>query len=207
MPPTRSPTSKLNSDIWQPLPQFQEWGGRCHFVFVPGPLGQRVQWLISRKGWHQWASVAPWRLPPGFFRKYNNTLECWCLMKWFNYKGKWKSRFAWEIEISSIKTESNRCFHRKPDIILWSLRSFWVGRFDLNQSLQIDSWRKSFLYQCKNSTQNWLFPRSRLGQMTYLKLKPHPSRHLLHAPFHLFYIFYLNNGKPLNFHIVPFIFP
>ena len=125
----------------------------------------------------------------------------------FNYKEKLKSRFAWEIEISSIQTESNRWFHRKPDIILWSLRSFWVERFDLNQSLKIDSWRKSFLYQCTNLSQNRLFPRSRLGQMTYRKLKPHPSWHLLHALFHLFYPFRYKTEKPLNFNMDQYIFP
>ena len=107
-------------------------------------------------------------------------------MKWFNYKEKWKSRFASTIEISSVKTESNRCLHRKPDITLWSLRSFCVERFDLNQSLKIDSWRKTFLDQCTSLSQNRLFPRSRLGQMTYRKIKPHPSWHFLHAPFNLF---------------------
>ena len=118
--------------------------------------------------------------------KIQEPLRCWCLMKWFNYKEKWESRFASTIEISSVKTESNRCLHRKPDIILWSLRSFWVERFDLNQSLKIDSWRKSFLGQCTSLSQNRLFPRSRLGRMTYRKLKPHPSWHLLHAPFNPF---------------------
>ena len=111
-------------------------------------------------------------------------------MKWFNYKEKWKSRFASTIEISSVKTESNRCFHRKPEIILWSLRSFWVERFDLNQSLNIDFGTKPFLYQCKNSARNRFFPRSRLGQMTYRKLKPHPSWHLLHAPVRSFSFFW-----------------
>ena len=117
----------------------------------------------------------------------------WFLMNCNYYKEKWKSRFSWEIEIPTIKTESNQCFHRKPDIILWSLRSFWVERFDLNQSLKIDFSIKSFLYQCKNSIRNRLSPRSRLGQMTYRKLKPHPSWHLLHAPFNLFCIFLVNN--------------
>ena len=64
-------------------------------------------------------------------------------MKSLNYKEKLKSRFSWIIEISSIKTESNRWFHRTPEIILWSLRSFRVERFDLNQSLKIDFGRKS----------------------------------------------------------------
>ena len=73
------------------------------------------------------------------------------------------------------KNESNRCVHRKTDIIIWSLRSFWVERFDLNQSLNIDFGTKPFLYQCKNSARNRFFPRSRLGQMTYRKLKPHAS--------------------------------
>ena len=116
-------------------------------------------------------------------------------MKSFNYKWKLKSRFAWKIEISSIKTESNRWFHRKPEIILWSLRSFWVERFDLNQSLNIDFGTKSFLYQCKNSARNRFFPRSRLGQMTYRKLKPHPSWYLLHAPFNLFHPCSMKIGK------------
>ena len=122
-------------------------------------------------------------------------------MKWFNYKEKWKSRFAWRIEISSAKTESNRWFHRKPEIILWSLRSFWVERFDLNQSLKIDFGWKSFLYQCKNSARNRFFPKSRLGQMTYRKLKPHSSWHLLHAPFNWFYPFHKKNEKPIQNHI------
>ena len=122
-------------------------------------------------------------------------------MKWFDYKEKWKSRFASTIEISSVKTESNRCFHRKPEIILWSLRSFWVERFDLNQSSKIDIWRKSFLYQCKNSARNRFFPRSRLGQMTYRKLKPHPSWYLLHAPFNWFYPFHQKIEKPMKNHI------
>ena len=60
-------------------------------------------------------------------------------------------------------------------MILWSLRSFWVERFDLNQSQKIDFGRKSFLYQCKNSARNRFFPRSRLGQVTYRKSKPHAS--------------------------------
>ena len=123
-------------------------------------------------------------------------------MTWFNYKQKWKSRFALKIEIPTIKTESNRCVHifcslctfsyqedrfyrgwlswllsctllggifdrfrshahRTLDIILRSLRSFWVERFDLNQSVKIDSCRKTFLYQCESSTPNRLLPRSR----------------------------------------------
>ena len=127
--------------------------------------------------------------------------RCWCLMKWFNYKEKWKSRFASTIKISSVKTESNRCLHGKPDIILWSLRSFWVGRFDLNQSLKIDIWRKSFLDQCTNWSQNRLFPRSRLGRMTYLKSKPHPSWYLLHAPFNWLYPFHQKIEKPMKNHI------
>ena len=151
--------------------------------------------LFSRK---KWANVASWRVPLRFFRKYKNPLRCWCLMKWFNYKEKWKSRFASTIEISSVKTESNRCLHRKPDIILWSLRSFWVERFDLNQSLKIDSWRKSFLDQCTSLSQNRLFPRSRLGQMTYRKLKPRPSWHLLHAPFNWLYPFHQKIEKPMK---------
>ena len=124
--------------------------------------------LFSRE---KWANVASWTAPLRFFQKYKNPLRCWCLTKWFNYKEKWKSRFASTIEISSVKTESNRCLHRKPDIILWSLRSFWVERFDLNQSLKIDSWRKSFLDQYTSLSQNRLFPRSRLGRMTYRKLR------------------------------------
>ena len=32
-------------------------------------------------------------------------------MKWFNYKEKWKARFAWKIEISTVKTQSNQCSH------------------------------------------------------------------------------------------------
>ena len=87
------------------------------------------------------------------------------------------------------KYESNQFFHRKPDIILWSLRLFWVERFDLNKSLKIDSWRNTFLYRCKNSARNRLFPISRLGQMIHRKLKPRSSWHLLHVPFNLFYSF------------------
>ena len=47
-----------------------------------------------------------------------------------------------ENQISSVEAKSNRCFHRKPHIIPWSLRSFWVERFDLNQSLKVDVSRK-----------------------------------------------------------------
>ena len=122
-------------------------------------------------------------------------------MKWFNHKEKWKSRFAWEIQISSVKTKSNRWFHKKSEIILWSLRSFWVEQFDLNQSLKIDIWRKSFLHRCKNSARNRFFPRSRLGQMTYRKLKPHPSWYILHAPFNWFHPFHKKNVKPMKNHI------
>ena len=99
------------------------------------------------------------------------------------------------------KTESNRCLHRKPDIILWSLRSFWVERFDLNQSWKIDYWRKSFLDQCTSLSQNRLFPRSRLGRITYRKLKPYPSWYLLHAPFNWLYPFHQKIEKPTKNHI------
>ena len=81
-------------------------------------------------------------------------------------------------------------------MFLWSLRSFWVERFDLNQSLKIDIWRKSFLDQCTISARNRFFPRSRLGQMTCHKLKPHPSWDLLHAPFNYFTFVYTNWKNP-----------
>ena len=102
-------------------------------------------------------------------------LLCWFLMICNYYKQKWKYRFDRKIKIWLGNIRSNQVFYWKPNMILWSLRSFWVERFDLNQSQKIDFGRKSFLYQCKNSARNRFFPRSRLGQMTYRKLKPHAS--------------------------------
>ena len=116
---------------------------------------------------------------------------CWFLMNCNYPEQKWKSwsKVDRKIEIRLGNIKSNPVCYWKPNMILWSLRSFWVERFDLNQSLKIDIWRKSFLDQCKNSAPNRLFPKSRLGQMTYRKLKPRPSWCLLHAPFHVFSIF------------------
>ena len=91
------------------------------------------------------------------------------------YKQKWKYRFDRKIKIWLGNIRSNQVFYWKPNMILWSLRSFWVERFDLNQSQKIDFRRKSFLCQFKNSARNRFSPRSRLGQMTYRKLKLHAS--------------------------------
>ncbi len=55
------------------------------------------------------------------------------LMKCNHYKEEWKSRFDRKIEIWLKNIKSNPVFHRKPNIILWSLRSFWVERFAPNQ--------------------------------------------------------------------------
>ena len=58
----------------------------------------------------------------------------WFLMNCNYYKEKWKSRFDRKIEFWLGNTKSNRVFYWKPNMILWSLRSFWVERIDLNQS-------------------------------------------------------------------------
>ena len=58
----------------------------------------------------------------------------WFLMNCNYYKEKWKSRFDRKIEFWLGNTKSNRVFYWKPNMILWSLRSFWVERFYLNQS-------------------------------------------------------------------------
>ena len=75
---------------------------------------------------------------------------------------------------------------------VWPKSIFWI-----------DYWRKSFLDQCTNLSQNRIFPRSRLGRMTYRKLKPYPSWYLLHAPFNWLYPFHQKIEKTTKNHIFP----
>ena len=150
-------------------------------------FGEQNAWLGQPAG-----SLLGEKVPPGFFRKYKNPLFRCFLMKCCYYKEKLKSRFDRKIEIWLGIILSNPVFHRKPNIILWLWRTFLVERFALNKSQKFGFGCEPFLCQCKKSTQSRLFPKSILAQMTYRKLKPHASWHLLHAPFHLFHYFYWN---------------
>ena len=137
-----------------------------------------VSIIASKTSWSLWGALgasgcllgASWEPPrsllvekgsPGFFRKYKNSLLRCFLMKFSYYKEKFKSRFDRKIEMLLGSIKSNPLFYRKPNIILWSLRSFWVGRFALNQSLKFGFGWKPFLCQCKKWNQSRLFPKSR----------------------------------------------
>ena len=51
------------------------------------------------------------------------------LVKWIYYKGKSKMGGTSRNRDLINKNKVNRLFHQKHEVILWSLRSFWVGRF------------------------------------------------------------------------------
>ena len=99
------------------------------------------------------------------------------------------SGFAWRIEIATVKNRlksiiSQKTWYHSMVIAVILGGAVWPKSSFKNRFLE-----KLILYQCKNSTQIRLFPRSRLCQMTYRKLKPLSSWHLLHAPFNSFYHF------------------
>ena len=123
-------------------------------------------------------------------------------------KEKLRSRFARKTEILLVilNMQSNQRF-QKPNIILWSLRSFGVERFHLNQSLKIDFGRKSFLYQCKNSAGNLFFPKIEIRSNDLSQIEATPLLTPPACSIQLIFPFLYNIEKSLKLHNKNVYFP